>query len=197
VAPRFRFLRAKARAEAVDLSEGGGAGLGIELAALGEIGALPEVVEREELRRALTGRGRDEGGVEAREALAAQELRTGELQLGADAQDGRLAGGADPEMALLHEKIGPVFLTAYGVVALRGPEGEGAHMELWRFAPLELHDEAFGLQRRLEGEGAERVEEPRLQRRALTDELGRARAVPQAEKDELAPILARKKPAPQ
>ena len=97
----------------------------------------------------------------------------------------------------LHEKIGPVFLTAYGVVALRGPEGEGAHMELWRFAPLGLHDEAFGLQRRLEGEGAERVEELRLERGPLADELGRARAIPQADKDELAPVLPRKKPAPQ
>src|ERR1017187_9053622 len=59
------FLRAEGGAEAVDLAEGEGGGLNVELAGLGEVGGVAEVVELEEGAGAFAGGGGEDGRVGA------------------------------------------------------------------------------------------------------------------------------------
>ena len=115
VAAGLGFLGAEGGAEAVDLAQGQGGGLDVELAGLGEVGRVAEVVDREEGRGAFAGGGREDGRVGADEAVGVEVLRCGAHDFGADAQDGGLARGADPEMAVLHEEVDAVLLEGDGV----------------------------------------------------------------------------------
>jgi hypothetical protein len=65
----LRLLRAKRRAEAVDLAEREGGCLDVELAGLGEVGRVAEVVELEEGAGALACGGGEDGRVGADEAV--------------------------------------------------------------------------------------------------------------------------------
>ena len=87
------------------------AGLGVELAALREIGlALAEVVDFEKIGGALArGRGQDRR-VEQHEAALVKELARGGGDLVAHAQDRVLARRAHPQMAQVEQKGDPVLL---------------------------------------------------------------------------------------
>src|ERR1700733_6457961 len=106
MAASFGFFGAEGWAEAVDLAEGEGGGFDVELAGLGDVGlVVVEVVHLEELAGAFAGVGREDGWVGADEAVGVEELRRGAHDGGADAQNGRLAWGAEPEVAVLHEEV--------------------------------------------------------------------------------------------
>ena len=115
VAAGFGFLRAEGGAEAVDLAQGEGGGLDVKLAGLGEVGGVAEVIDGEERGGAFAGRRRQDGRVGADEAVGVKILRGGAHDFGADAEDGGLARGADPEMAMLHEEVDAVLLESDGV----------------------------------------------------------------------------------
>ena len=115
VAAGLGFFRAEGGAEAVDLAQGQRGGLDVELAGLGEEGGVAEVVDREEGGGAFAGRGSEDGRVGADEAVGVEILRCGAHDFGADAEDGGLARGADPEMAVLHEEVDAVLLEGDGV----------------------------------------------------------------------------------
>ena len=100
------FVGAECGAEAVDLAEGEGCRFDVELAGLGEVGlVVVEVVHLEELGGAFAGVGGEDGWVGADEAVGVEELGCGAHDGGADAQDGRLARGAEPEVAVLHQEV--------------------------------------------------------------------------------------------
>ncbi len=115
VAARLGFLRAKGWAEAVDLAQGQRRGLNVELAGLGEIGGVAEVVHREKRRGAFAGRGSQDGRIGADKAVGVEIFRRCAHDLGADAQDGRLARRADPQMAVLHEEVDAMLLERDGI----------------------------------------------------------------------------------
>src|SRR5438046_4627387 len=119
MAASLRFLRAKRRAEDVDLAEGEGPCLAVELAALGEIGGLVEVRHREEAGRALARVRREDGCVEGQETVAVEVLATGADDLGAYANDRLLAIRSEPEMAVIEEKGDAVLLGVIGYSAAR------------------------------------------------------------------------------
>ena len=115
VAAGLGFFGAEGGAEAVDLAQGEGGGLDVELAGLGEVGRVAEVVDGKERGGAFAGGGREDGRVGADEAVGVKVLRGGAHDLGADAEDGGLARSADPEMAMLHEEVDAVLLERDGV----------------------------------------------------------------------------------
>ena len=115
VAAGLRFFCAEGGAEAVDLAEGERGGFDVELAGLGEEGGVAEVVELEEGAGAFAGGGREDGRIGADEAVGVEVLLRGAHDGGADAEDGGLARGADPEVAMLHEEVGAVFFGRDGV----------------------------------------------------------------------------------
>ena len=55
------------------------------------------------------------GGSVRMKPLVVEVLRGGAHDFGADAEDGGLARGADPEMAVLHEEVDAVLLGGDGV----------------------------------------------------------------------------------
>src|SRR5580698_8674519 len=115
VAAGFGFFGAEGGAEAVDLAEGEGGGFDVELAGLGEVGlVVVEVVHLEELGGAFAGVGGEDRWVGADEAVEVKVLGCGTHDGGADAQDGGLARGADPEVAVLHEEVDAGFFELDG-----------------------------------------------------------------------------------
>ncbi len=110
VAAGLRLLGPEGRAEAVDLAEGHGRGLVVELAALAEVGLLVEVLGLEQGRRPLAGARRQDGRVHEPEAAAVEEVADGLDDLGPDTQDGVLLRGPEPEVAVLHQERGAVLL---------------------------------------------------------------------------------------
>ena len=73
---------------------------------MGEVGfAVVEVVHLEELGGALAGVGGEDGRVGADEVVGVEVFGSRAHDGGADAEDGGLAGGADPEVAVLHEEV--------------------------------------------------------------------------------------------
>ena len=109
------FFRAEGGAEAVDLAQRQRRGLDVKLAGLGEERGVAEVVDREEGRGAFAGRRREDGRIGADEAVGVEVLGGGAHDFGADAEDGGLARGADPEVAMLHEEVDAVLLEGDGV----------------------------------------------------------------------------------
>ncbi len=87
----------------------------VELAGLGEVGGVAEVVDLEERGGAFAGGGCEDGRIGADEAVGVEVLGGGAHDGGADAEDGGLARGADPEVAVLHEEVDAVLLEGDGV----------------------------------------------------------------------------------
>src|SRR5277367_1083521 len=112
---RLRLLGSERWAEAVDLAEGEGGGFDVELAGLGEVGlVVVEVVHFKKLTGAFAGVGSEDGWVGADEAVDVEVLGCGAHDGGADAEDGGLAWGAEPEVAVLHEEVDAGFLELDG-----------------------------------------------------------------------------------
>ena len=121
VAAGLRFFGAEGGAEAVDLAEREGGGFDVELAGLGEVGlVVVEVVHLEELGGAFAGVGREDGRIGADEAVVVEVLGGGAHDGGADAEDGGLARGAEPEVAVLHEEVDAVLFERDGEGGLVG-----------------------------------------------------------------------------
>ncbi len=115
VAAGLGFFGAEGGAEGVDLAEGEGGALDVELAGLGEVGLVAEVVDLEEGAGAFAGGGGEDGRVGEDEAVVVEVVAGGFDDFGADAEDGGLARGADPEVAVLHEEVGAMLFEGDGV----------------------------------------------------------------------------------
>ena len=109
MAAGLALFGAEGGAEAVDLAEGEDVGLVVQLAGLGQIRGLTVIVDREE-RGGAFGRGRREDGrVDVDVTVAVQPLADGLDDHGAHAHGRPLARRAQPEMAVLHEKLHAVL----------------------------------------------------------------------------------------
>ena len=109
MAAGLRFFRAEGWAERINLAERHGGRFDVELAGLREVGLLFEVVDGEERGGAFAGGGREDGRIGERESVAVEKIAGGANDFGAHAQDGRLALGAQPEMAVLHQEVDAMF----------------------------------------------------------------------------------------
>ena len=110
VAARLRFFGAKRGPERIDLAQRGGRGFHVELAGLREIGLLVvDVIHFEKRGGAFAGRGRENRRVGECVALRVHEIARGANRFGANAQDGRLARRANPQVALVEQEIDAVL----------------------------------------------------------------------------------------
>ena len=111
----FGFLGAKRGTEAIHFAQRGGGGLDVELPGLGKIGLLVvDVVHFKEGGGAFASRRGKHRRVGKRVADAIHVIARCVNGLRADAQDRRLPGCADPQVALIEEEIDAVFLELDG-----------------------------------------------------------------------------------
>src|SRR6185312_4395874 len=130
VAAGLGLLGAEGGAEAIDLAEGGGGGLQVELAALREVGLVAEVVGLEQVRGPLAGGGREDGRVDERELPLVEEVADALLDLAAYPQGGALPAGAQPEVTVLHEERRAVLFGGDGIVLGEAQDLEAARLDL-------------------------------------------------------------------
>ncbi len=115
VAAGLAFFGAEGGAEAVDFAEGEDVGLVVELTGLRQVGGLAVEVNLEEGGGTFGGGRRDDGGVDVEKAVAVEPVANAADDDGADAHGGPLAGGTQPEVAVLHEELDPMFLGGDGI----------------------------------------------------------------------------------
>ncbi len=187
VAAGLGFLGPEGRAEAVDLAEGHGRRLVVELAALAEVGLLVEVLGLEKGRRPLAGARRQDGRVHEAEAAAVEEVPDGLDDLGPDAEDGVLFRGPEPEMAVLHQERGAVLLERDRVFRGDLDDLELGHGQLVAArGALVLADPAPDDERGFLGQPVELLEEERVLLGAEGRRLDDPRAVADEEEADLA-----------
>src|SRR5690606_236604 len=121
VPARLGLLGAERGAEAVDLAEGGGGGLDIQLAGLGEVGAFVEVIDLEQAGAALADRAGQYRRIDADEVALVEEVVDRLFDLVPDAQDGALLARAEPEVPVVQQEVDAVLLGLYRVI-LAGPD---------------------------------------------------------------------------
>ena len=125
VAARLRLLGAERRAEAVDPAERHRVRLVVELPALREVrGFVVEVLDREERRRALARRRREDRRVGEDEAAPVEEVADGVDHFVPDAEDRLLARRPDPQVPAVHQVVDAVLLRRDGVVLRFGHDLE-------------------------------------------------------------------------
>jgi hypothetical protein len=110
------FLRPESRAEAIDLAEGHAGRLQVELARLGQVGLLPEIVGFEKGGGPLAGGGGEHGAVDENVSALIEEVPAPLADLVADPEQGVGAGGAQPEVAVIQEELRAVVLGSDGIV---------------------------------------------------------------------------------
>src|SRR5690606_5664911 len=114
------LLRPERRPEGVHLAQGHRAGLRIELAGLGEEGAvLLEQLDLEEVGRALHRGRHEERRVEAHEAALTEEVVYSALDLVARPHARPRSAMAQVQVAVLEEEVATVLLGRDGVLVAR------------------------------------------------------------------------------
>ena len=88
--------------------------LDVKLAALGEEGFVAEIVHRKSVLVPSQAAGVRMGGSVRMKPLVSRYSRAALDDFGADAEDGRLARRADPEVAMLHEEVDAVLFERDG-----------------------------------------------------------------------------------
>ena len=137
VAARLALLGAERRPEAVDAPERRRGRLHVELPRLRQVRLVAVVVGLEEVARPLAGVRREDGRVDEREAAAVEEVADGLDDGVAHAHDRVLPLRAQPQVAVVHQEVGPVLLRADGVLLRRrGEEPHVLHVDL--VLPLDL-----------------------------------------------------------
>jgi hypothetical protein len=173
VAARLALLGAEGGAEAVRLAEGRGRSLHVELAGLREVSRIAVVVGLEERARALAGVGREDRRIDEREVELVEVVAHGLDDRVTHPHDRVLSFGPEPQVAVVHEKIGSVLLGRDGVLAdgLREHrEALGADLEHARLLRVGLHladDLEARLLREVIGGGEGRVVDVPLAHHAL------------------------------
>ena len=200
MASRFALLRAEGGAKAVRAPERRRRRLHVELTRLREVRAVVAVVVRlEEGAGALACVGREDGRVDQREAATIEEVPHGLDDGVAHPDDGVLALRAQPEVAVVHQEVGPVVLGADGVLGRRRAEDlQLLHVELELALDLAvlLHG-AHDLERRLLLDVIGLLEDVGRDVPLEDHALGRARPVADLEKVQLAARAAVVEPAAQ
>src|ERR1041385_8947028 len=106
MAASFSFFGSKGGTESINLAEGHGCGLDVELAGLGEIGFLVvDVIHFEQRGGTFASGGSEHRRIGKDVALRVHEIARGANGFGANTKNGRLAGSTDPEMAVIEKEI--------------------------------------------------------------------------------------------
>ncbi len=160
------------------------------MAGLGQIRLLAEVADLEQGAGALGGAGGDDGRVDIEEAVVVQKVDDGPLDRRPHAHDRPLPAAAQPQVAVVHQELDAVLLgrdrVADGVLQHFGrvdvdliPLGHagGAGIGLHRAADDE---------RRLLPQVGQPLEQLVAHVRPVDNALGQARAVAQAQEQQLA-----------
>src|SRR5690606_5855163 len=117
VAPGLRLLGPEGRTEGVDLAQGQGGRLGVELAAFAQEGGLiVDVGGLEHVGPTLGGGAHQDGGLGQHKAALLQELMDAHHDLVTHPQDGDLAGRPQPEVAMVHQELYAVLFGRDGVL---------------------------------------------------------------------------------
>ncbi len=110
MAARLGLLGPEGGAEGIDLAEGHGGGLVVELAGLRQVDLLlVEVVDLEQRGGSFAGGRREDGRVEQRESVGVEIVANGPDHLVANAQDGVLPPAAQPQVPVIHQEIDAVL----------------------------------------------------------------------------------------
>jgi hypothetical protein len=143
VSAGLRLLGSKGGAEAVDLPQGGGRRLDVELPGLREVClAEVEIVGREEISRLLTDRSRQDRRVHQGEPLLVEVVADGLLDLVAHPGDRGLPAAPEPQVSMLEEESRPMFFGGDRILEARAEDLEAGHRQLVpaRRARLFPHD---------------------------------------------------------
>src|SRR5699024_6160014 len=117
--------------EGVDLAVRHGAGLGVQLARLGQVRlVLIEQVDLEQVGGAFNRGGHEERRVEADEVALAVEVVHRALYFVADAQYGPRPAVAQVEVSVIEEEVGAVLLGGYWVLGTVADDLHAVHGEL-------------------------------------------------------------------
>src|SRR5947209_186044 len=109
MAASLRLLGAERRTEAVDLAERGCGRLTVELASLGKVSAaFIEVLRREQPTALPDGTGEDRC-IDPHKIPFVEEVVNCLLDLGANSRDGALPRRAEPEVAIIEQKVDAVL----------------------------------------------------------------------------------------
>ena len=102
--------------EAVDAAKGVDIRLVVQLARLGQVGRLAEVIGLEKGGRALAGGWGQDRRVHIDEAVIVEPIADGADDGSPHPQHGPLPLRADPQVAVVHQELDPVLLGLNGVV---------------------------------------------------------------------------------
>ncbi len=190
MAPRLRFFRAKGGTERIHLAQRHSGRFHIKLARLREKRLLVEIVDGEERAGAFTRRRSNDGRIGQREAAFVEEVARRLDDLGPHSQNRRLPLGSHPEMPVLHQEVGAVFLGSNRVRRrLRHAlhDLHIRHIELVAaMGPLVGANLAFDNDARLLRQGLDRIEHFRRDRVLRHNPLNDARAVAKLREQQLA-----------
>src|SRR6266550_2811779 len=120
VSARLRLLRPKRRSKTVDLSESCGGSFVVELPGLREISFLAfKIVYFEERCGALASCGSKDWRIGKREPVVIQKIAHCLHHSVANFKNRMLSPGTQPQMPVVHEKLGTVFLGCNRVIMNR------------------------------------------------------------------------------
>ena len=133
VPPGLGFFRPKGRSETIDLPQGQGRRLQIQLAALGQIGlAVAEIVRFKQGGGPFAGGGGKDRRIHQDKPALPEKIPAGPDDFVPNPQDRLLPGAADPQMAVVQEKIHPMLLVGDGVFL---GDGQRLHRTQIQFKP--------------------------------------------------------------
>src|SRR5256712_4243986 len=149
VPARLRLLGAEGRSEAIDAAKRHRRRLQVELSGLAQVRLLVEVIGLEQRGRALAGRRCQDRRVDQHEVALMEEIADRLGDLAPEPQECMLLRGAQPEVAVVEEKVGAVLLRADRIVVrqLVNHDRPELHLVAPRGA-IVLADDSGHLQRR-------------------------------------------------
>ena len=109
------FFRAKRWPERINLAQRHGGGFDVELAGLGEVSLLIEILDRKQRGGSFAGGGRKNGRIGEGEAAIIKKIAGRLDDFRAHPQNRRLARGAHPQMAVFHQELDSVLFQRNGI----------------------------------------------------------------------------------
>ena len=131
VAAGFAFLGAEGGAKAIHFAKRKNVGFVVKLASLRQVGFVVKIAHLKQVGRALGGGWGEDGRGHLQKAVPVQPAANGAHDRGPHAQNGPLARGSNPQMAVVQQKFHAVLFGGDGVLLrlLHHAEGFYAHLK--------------------------------------------------------------------